>query len=112
MKDYKDVLFDFDGILGTTMEDNFRARTHAINQHGTSIEKQEYFKSEGLPTKELAIRFLRRNGMDSDLVSHIVEEKEKHYMRHQVFELYPGVERLIDVLKENEYLFGMVSGGS
>ena len=58
MKSYKAILFDFDGVLGKTMDDNFRAWENTLNNHGISISKREYFKSEGLPTKDLAIKYL------------------------------------------------------
>ena len=112
MKSYKAILFDFDGVLGKTMEDNYKAWAHAFEQHGMKIEKKVYFLLEGLPTMDFAMQILERNGMTSDLASHIVQEKEKHYMNHHSFELYPGVHELIDVLKENGYLLGVVSAGS
>ena len=84
MKSYKAILFDFDGVLGKTMEDNFRAWKNTFNNHGISISisKREYFKSEGLPTKELAIKYLKLNDMDSNLFSLIVKEKEAHCMEN------------------------------
>ena len=112
MKAYKVVLLDFDGVLGKTMEDNYEAWAYSFEQYSINLKKQEYFLLEGLPTKELATQILKRNGMDSSFVSHIVEEKEKHYKCHHSFELYPGVQQLFDVLKENDYLVGVVSGGT
>ena len=82
MKSYKAILFDFDGVLGKTMEDNFRAWENTFNNYGISISKREYFKSEGLPTKDLAIKYLKLNDMDSNLFSLIVKEKETLYMQN------------------------------
>jgi len=112
MKSYKAILFDFDGVLGKTMEDNFRAWENTFNNHGISISKREYFKSEGLPTKDLAIKYLKLNDMDSDLFSLLVKEKEEHYLRNHSFKLYPGAEPLVKNLKVNGYSLGLVTGGS
>ena len=82
MKSYKAILFDFDGVLGKTMEDNFCAWKNTFNNHLISISKREYFKSEGLPTKDLAIKYLKLNDRDSNLFSFIVKEKETHCMEN------------------------------
>ena len=112
MRAHKAVLFDFDGVLGKTMEDNFHAWKNTFNNHVISISKREYFKSEGLPTKDLAIKYLKLNDMDSNLFSLIVKEKESHYLRNHSFKLYPGAEQLVKSLKVKGYFLGLVTGGS
>ena len=94
------------------MDDNFRACENTLNNHGISISKREYFKSEGLPTKELAIKYLKLNDMDSNLFSLIVKEKGAHYLRNHSFKLYPGAEQLVKSLKVKGYLLGLVTGGN
>ena len=73
------------------MDDNFRAWENTFNNHGISISKREYFKSEGLPTKDLAIKYLKLNDRDSNLFSFIVKEKETHYMQNHFFKLFPTI---------------------
>ena len=55
---------------------------NTFNNHGISISKREYFKSEELPTKDLGIKYLKLNDMDSNLFSLIVKEKETHYIEN------------------------------
>ena len=43
MKKYKAILFDFDGVIGKTMEDNYQAWKNAFSMHNITIDKKEYF---------------------------------------------------------------------
>ena len=43
MKKYKAILFDFDGVIGKTMNDNHRAWKNAFSLYEIIIEKNEYF---------------------------------------------------------------------
>ena len=47
---YKYVWFDFDGVIGKTMEDNYNAWAYALNTVGISMDKNDYFLLEGLNT--------------------------------------------------------------
>ncbi len=110
MMRYKAILFDFDGVIARTMEDNFSAWSYAFSQFGINIEEQEYFLMEGATTKDVAKTFSIRNNLDLDLSDQIVKAKERHYLENNRFSFYPGVEALIARLKRFNYRIGLVSG--
>lgn len=108
---YKSVLFDFDGVIGKTMEDNYNAWAYALNTVGISIDKNDYFMLEGLSAKDVAKKFLLDLSDDS-LSDMIVSLKEQHYMSHHSFEFYPSAIELIENLKIKEFKLAIVSGAN
>jgi len=106
------VFFDFDGVIGRTMEDNYRAWRYAFLKYGINISKHEYFLTEGMNTKKIASYFLGSVKRKKDKMRHIIELKEKHYLDNNKFSLYPGVNRVILKLKKKGYKLGLISGGS
>jgi beta-phosphoglucomutase len=111
-KKYKAILFDFDGVLGKTMEDNYKAWTHSLAPYGIQIKREEYFLMEGAPPKKVAEIFLRKNHLGLGAVGDIVRFKEKYYLENRSFSLYEGVQELIEVLKANGLQLGLVTGAS
>jgi len=72
MKKYQAVLFDFDGVIGQTMEDNFQAWAYAFSTINITLKKIEYFLLEGMNTKNVAQTILNKHGQDENLASTIV----------------------------------------
>ena len=62
VKKFKGILFDFDGVIGRTMEDNYTAWKNVLSQFGIELTKDEYFLLEGVNTIELAKLLLSKNG--------------------------------------------------
>lgn len=60
MRKYKAILFDFDGVLGMTMEDNARAWEYAFSRHNVSFNQTEYLFFEGLNAKKVVEHFVGR----------------------------------------------------
>ena len=112
MKTFKAVLFDFDGVIGKTMEDNYQAWKYAFSKYNIDIDKNEYFLLEGFNTKKVAWHFLAGGIKNANAVAEIIEAKEKYYFENNSFSLYEGVEFLIDRLKNKGYLLGLVSGAN
>ena len=112
MKKYKAILFDFDGVIGKTMEDNYRAWKYAFSKYNIPVDKTEYFLLEGMSVKKIAEHFLKNNRKNNVMVEELVKSKEEHYAKNNSFKLYSGVKRLISFLKKKGYLLGLVSGGS
>lgn len=112
MGKYKVVLFDFDGVIGNTMEDNFAAWRYAFSQYGINIDKNEYFLLEGMSARRIAEHFLTQNSKSPALIDKIVELKEKYYLENNTFSVYEDVEPLLPRLKSKGCLLGLVSGGS
>jgi beta-phosphoglucomutase len=110
--DFRAVLFDFDGVIGNTMDDNFRAWRAAFAEQGIEMKKKEYFLMEGATTRAVAEFFLHQGHCDPSLAEQVVQSKERHYLEHHHFALYEGVEPLIATLKKNTFRLGVVSGAN
>ncbi|MHC4060769.1 MAG: HAD family hydrolase [Planctomycetota bacterium] len=108
---YKAIFFDFDGVIGKTMEDNYNAWACAFSTVGITLEKVDYFLLEGLDTKSVAKIILRRNKLDESLTDEVVTVKEKHYLEHNSFEFYPGIVDFINSL-DNQFKLALVSGAT
>lgn len=108
---HKAVLFDFDGVLGKTMEDNFRAWQLAMRDLGADIAPEEYFPLEGMKVAVLAETLCRMKGIACEAPEDIVRRKEAYYFAHHSFELYPGVRELVARLKEKGVLQAIVTAG-
>ena len=106
---YRAILFDFDGVLGDTMEDNYAAWYDAFAAHGISLQREEYFPLEGMNVITVAQTILHRRHADPDLAPVISDLKEIYYRQHNRFRLYPGVAAAIDRLRQR-YTLGLVSG--
>jgi HAD superfamily hydrolase (TIGR01509 family) len=108
---YKALLFDFDGVIGRTMEDNYNAWAYAFDTVNVRLDRVEYFLLEGRDTRSVASSILRKNSLDESLVEEIVAIKEKHYLQHNSFEFYPGAVDFINSVA-NKFKLGLVSGAS
>lgn len=106
------VLFDFDGVVGNTMEDNFRAWDAAFREVGISITKEAYFLMEGATTRAVAEFFLKQEKRPTTQAPDIVRSKERHYLKGHSFALYDGIEQLVATLKSKAYKLGIVSGAN
>ena len=112
MKKYKAVLFDFDGVIGKTMEDNYTAWAYAFKQHNIKIMKDEYYLIEGKTTISVAEFFLEKYQSNIFLAKEIAKTKESYYLRQNSFELYPEASVLVNKIKNSGLLIGLVTGGS
>jgi len=114
MKKYKAILFDFDGVIGRTMNDNYKAWKNTFSPYGIKIEKNEYFLLEGLNTKKVAEHFFKKKGkkISARTRRKIIDFKEDYYIKNNQFSFYDGVLSLINKLKRKGYLLGLVSGAS
>jgi beta-phosphoglucomutase len=105
------ILFDFDGVIGDTIDDNFRAWQAAFSEHGIAPERTECCLLEGKKTAELAATILARYGKDPEAGPRVGAAKDAHYQAHNHFSFYPGVEALIPQLRSQGFKVGLVSGG-
>lgn len=111
VRKFKAVLFDFDGVLGKTMEDNYRAWSHAFSIHKIEFRKEDYLLREGFTARRVAEHF---TGLDPEdkLIEDIVRLKEEFYSQNAMFSFYEGVELLVYNLKCNGFRLGLVSGAN
>jgi len=108
---FKGILFDFDGTLARTMEDNLEAWRAVTRTYGIELKPDDYFPFEGLPMQEIAARFFRMNNLPAPDVGELVKLKDEWYLKNHRFSFYPGVEELIDVLAEGKVRMGIVTAG-
>ena len=111
-KKIKGILFDFDGVLAKTMEDNFNAWKLAMQDYEVKLRREDYYPLEGMPMKEIAGKYCKEFNIDESLAEEIVRKKENYYLENHHLEFYPGVEEFIDLLKSKKILIGLVSAAS
>jgi len=111
MEGIKAVVFDFDGVLGRTMEDNYRAWGRAFAPLGVELDREEYFLMEGMSSRAVAAAILARHGLDPAKGPEIALAKDENYRSDNRFALYPGVPEVLDRLGASLPL-GLVSGAS
>jgi len=108
----KGILFDFDGVIGKTMEDNYAAWKQALSPHGIRLTKEEYFLLEGISTHDLAARLLTQYGKDAAKAPEVVKAKEDYYLRHNSFSVYPGATEILRVLKTDGFRLAIVTAAN
>jgi beta-phosphoglucomutase len=107
---YSAVLFDFDGVLGRTLEDNYAAWASALGRHGIPISAEEYYLLEGAGPLQVAETMLRKHSRETHDAAEIVAAKERFYAAHNSFSFYDGAVPLIERLRETGVKLGLVSG--
>lgn len=112
MPNFKVIMFDFDGVLGRTMDDNYLAWKHALAGQSIDFEKEEYFVLEGMNAASVAKHFLGPAASDMALVNKTVEAKEDYYLKNNKFALHEDVEQVLKKLKNDDHKLGLVSGAS
>lgn len=108
---YRAVLFDFDGVLADTMEDNYRAWQHVLREIGVVIHREEYFLLEGMKLAEVARTLCKRHGIGGADYAAFARGKEAYYLKHHAFRFYPGVLRIVGNLARAGVPLAIVSAG-
>lgn len=103
------ILFDFDGVLARTMEDNFRAWQRAFAEYGVRLEPEDYFLQEGMELTRLARLLCHSYGINPKNAGDIVKQKEAHYRMRHHFGFYPGVVILLRRLRRHRVPMAIVS---
>jgi beta-phosphoglucomutase len=109
---HKAVLFDFDGVLGRTLEDNYDAWVEVFARFGAVVDREEYLSWEGRRSTEIIPHLLKRSGVDPGLASEIIEQKNEYYEKNNTFSFYPGVMELLTWLRTTQLKLAVVSGWS
>ena len=92
---FRGILFDFDGTLANTMEDNYRAWQHVLHEVGADIAREEYFLLEGMKLADVARTLCEKHGVMLPDYADIARRKELYYAENHSFALYPDVDRHI-----------------
>lgn len=112
MEKFKAVLFDFDGVIAKTMEDNSRAWAQACTELGFAFDPEEFFLCEGMKSTEYAGRLVSRHGRETTEIEKLVARKNEVYCSNNQFSFYLGIESLVERLRDDGIMIGVVSGGS
>ena len=112
MEKFKAVLFDFDGVIGKTMEDSCRAWAQACTELGLTFDPEEFYLCEGMKSTEYAGRLVKRHGRDTAEAEKLVARKNDIYSSNNQFSFYVGIESLVERLRDDGIKVGVVSGGS
>jgi len=108
----KAVLFDFDGVLADTMEDNFLAWKKAFNNFGVDINPEDYFPLEGSDVAKISEKIGGKYNIDSKYYQKIKDQKNQNYLtisKEKEINFYPGVIETIDLLKRKGVFLAIVS---
>ena len=105
----KAILFDFDGVLADTLDDLFLSWKYAFSKFNVNIKKEDYFLLEGMNVLKIAKNISKKYGLIIDDYKKIVEIKNKFYLENHSFNFYDGVFELIEILKQENILIGIVS---
>ncbi len=94
------ILFDFDGVLADTMEDNYNAWKKAFIQYGINISRNEYFILEGSKVDVVAKTLARNHGsrLSERTYENIAYLKGEIYLKDHNFKFYPEIPELVDYL--------------
>lgn len=111
MNVFHGILFDFDGVLARTMEDNFRAWQQVFADMGKHITPDEFYPLEGMRLREVALKLGTVFGVSHINPDEIIHNKEAYYLRNHAFSLYPGVEDLVERLWQAKVPMGIVTAG-
>ena len=112
MEKFKAVLFDFDGVIGKTMEDSCRAWETACAEAGLSFDREAFYLAEGMKAIEFARTVLLKHGRDLADAHALVSRKNELYRSNNSFAFYGGIEALMQRLRGSGVKVGVVSGGS
>ncbi len=106
------VLSNLYGTLVNSIEDHLSASQTVPKGYGVNVEPSEYFLNEGSAVHEIAGNF---SGKKIEKHSHeykvIIRKKEDPFVRQYRFELYPGVEKILDELHVRNIPKGHVTAG-
>ena len=108
---YKGILFDFDGVLADTCEDNYRGWRYAFGEQGIDLDRERYLVLEGHTVEEIASILLSAYGKPTALAGRVWEDKEKFFRANVVPKLFPQTLPLLKELGTRGIKRGVVSGG-
>lgn len=106
------ILFDFDGVIGRTMEANLCSWREAFSAVGVRFRREEYLSLEGAGVKEVVKVLGTRYGVDAARWDSIVKSKEAAYRRRRPRTIYRGVRAFLRELKDRGLKTALVTGSS
>lgn len=108
----KAVIFDFDGVIGNTMRDNYIAWKKAFATFNVDINCTEYYMLEGMGRFQIAEYFISKYNLNPIIKNEVVENKEINYIVNNTFEIYDHVLEIFILLKKQNIKSAIVTGAS
>ncbi len=108
----KAVIFDFDGVIGDTMKDNYIAWKKAFMTFNVDIDSTEYYMLEGMGRFQIAEHFISKYNLDPTIKNEVVENKEINYASNNTFKIYDHVLEIFILLKKHNIKSAIVTGAS
>ena len=106
------VIFDFDGVLADTMNDNCKAWQDAFKVYGFKMDSLEYYKLEGMGRFQIAQYFIERYLLEPSINRNLVELKEMNYEKNNSFKYYEYVHEIFSFLNGKGIPIAIVTGAS
>jgi len=101
IKSVKALLFDFDGTLAKTMEDNYRGWFEVFKEYGIFLQRDDFFPLEGMKVQEIVVQIAQKYNLKDIDVDKAVKKKEEIFKRIHSFSLYHGVIEFLHSLKSD-----------
>lgn len=110
---FKYVAFDMDGTLIDSMGLNYRCWRSVLNKVGVSLQKNLYLQREGEKISSLIKSVLDSHCIESNpaFIENLIEKKDNLFIELYQFNPYPFVMELVDSLKKNGAILGIVTSG-
>ncbi|MCC6182565.1 MAG: HAD family phosphatase [Bacteroidia bacterium] len=108
----KAVIFDFDGVIGDTMQDNYKAWQIAFNAYQFNLDASEYFQLEGMGRFQIAQYFIEKYALNPNIKNEVVEAKEEIYKKINDFKIYNYVDEIFELLTNQHIKTAIVTGAS
>jgi len=112
MNNIEAVIFDFDGVIGDTMQDNCKAWKLAFDHFNFSMKDEEYYQLEGMGRFQIAEHFIETYQLDRNIKNEVVELKELSYKNNNNFKIYDKVFAIFELLHSKNIKTAIVTGAS
>jgi len=107
----KAVIFDFDGVIADTMDNNFLAWCWALEYNNFSnLAKFDFFLLEGKDRFEIASALT--GSSSTEMIAKLVAAKDDYYRSNFRCVIFPYVLEILTFLKDNNIKIGLVTGAS
>jgi len=113
LSEYKYVAFDMDGTLIDSMGLNYQCWRSVLGEVGVSLQKNLYFKREGEKISSIIKDVLDAHCTESNpaFIEDLIVKKDNLFIELYQFNPYPFVLELVDILKRNGVILGIVTSG-
>jgi beta-phosphoglucomutase len=110
---FKYVAFDLDGTLIDSMELNYQCWRVVLNEVGIPFQKNLYLQREGEKISSIIKDVLDVNCIESSsiFIENLIVKKDNLFTELYQFNPYPFVKEVVDILKKNGVILGIVTSG-